>query len=179
VYLFSPLTPLILLMTLMAGTSPGQQATFPEVKAQNLEGKMMTLPNDFSGDLNLVLIAYDLDQLKEMDTWLEAEPELFKGYPGIPCYEVPTLGKEYRLARFLINRGMRSEVSKEERRAHTITLYVDKTPFEHALQIPNENRITVLLVDKKGKVLWQEQGVYYEIKGNALRTTLAKLKENR
>jgi hypothetical protein len=179
VYLFSPLTPLLLLMTLMAGTSPGQQARFPEVKAQNLLGKMMTLPSDFSGDLNLVLIAYDMDQQKEVDTWLEAAPELFKGYPGIPCYEVPTLGKEYKLAKFLISRGMRSGISKQEQREHTVTLYTDKAPFEHALQIQNEYRISVLLVDKKGDVLWREQGIHYDIKGNALRAALAKLKEKR
>src|ERR1700688_3530850 len=159
-------------MTLMAGTSPAEQGTFPELKAQNLEGKMMTLPGDFSGDLNLVLIAYERDQQREVDTWLEAAPELLKSYPGIPCYEVPTLGKEYKLAKFLIDRGMRSGISKQEQRARTITLYIDKAPFEHALQIQNENRIAVLLVDKKGDVLWREQGIYYDIKGNSLRATL-------
>jgi hypothetical protein len=166
-------------MTLMAGTSPGQQATFPEVKAQNLEGKMMTLPNDFSGDLNLVLIAYERDQQREVDSWLEAAPELFKSYPGVSCYEVPTLGKEYKLAKFFIDRGMRYGISKQERRARTITLYIDKAPFEHALQIENENRIAVLLVDKKGSVLWQEQGLYYDIKGNSLKAALAKRQEKR
>jgi hypothetical protein len=159
----------------MGAVNDGPPLAFPSVKAPNLEGKMVSLPEDFSGDLNLVLVAFDRDQQADVDTWIKAAPELFKGYPGIPIYEIPTLGKEYRLARFIIDRGMKSGIPDAERRAHTISLYIDKRPFEQALQIHDENRITVLLVNKKGNAVWREEGMYYEIKGNALRGALAKL----
>jgi hypothetical protein len=165
-----------LVLTLLVGVGNAQQATFPEVKAQNLEHQMLSLPGDFSGDLNLVLITYESDQQREADSWLEAAPELFKGYPGIPVYEVPTLGKEYKWFKFIIDRSMRYGMTKQEQRAHTFTLYIDKAPFEKALQIENEKRIAVLLVDKKGRVLWREEGLYYDIKGNSLRAALAKLR---
>ena len=146
---------------------------FPEVKAQNIEGKMLSLPGDFTGDLNLVLVAFERDQQREVDSWLEAAPEIFKGHPGIPCYEVSVMGKEYKMAHFFIDRAMRSSISNKEQRARTANLYIDKAPFEQSLHIPNERRIAVLLVDKKGKVMWREEGLYYDIKGNSLKNALS------
>jgi hypothetical protein len=177
VYLFSPLTPLVLSITLMAGTIAAQQATFPKLIAKNLEGKAMTLPTEFPGELNLVLITFEQDHRREADGWLEAAPELFKKYPGIPFFEVAVLGKEYKLARFVIDRAMRNGIANPDRRARTVTLYNDKARFDQALQIKNEQKTVVLLVDRKGKILWREQGIYHDLKGNSLKATLAALRE--
>jgi len=171
------MVPTILLLTLMGGVSDAQQAMFPELKAQNLDHKILSLPGDFSGELNLVFVAFEQDHQREVDSWLEAAPYIFKGYPGIPFYEVAAIGKDYKLARYFINKGMRYGISKEEQREHTVAVYIDKRPFEQALQIPDEKRSAVLLVDRKGKVLWRDYGLYYDIKGNSLRSALAALRE--
>lgn len=163
-------------MTLMAGTTASQEAIFPDVKAQNMEGKIVSLPAELPGELNLVLITFERDHQREANGWLEAAPELFKGSPGIGCFEVATLGKDYKMARFLIDRGIRSNIADREQRARTVTLYIDKIPFEQSLQIKSEERTSVLLVDRKGKVLWREQGIYHDLKGNSLKAFLAGLR---
>ncbi len=53
------------------------------------------------------------------------------------------------VARWFINTGMRSK---------TITLYLDKGPFRKALGIPGEDTITILLLNKKGEIVWREEG---------------------
>jgi hypothetical protein len=160
----------------MAGTTAAQQAMFPELTARTLEGKMVTLPGEFPGELNLVLVTFEHDHQREADTWLDAAPELFKKYPDIPCFEVAVTGKEYTVGRFLLDRAMRSEIPNHERWARTVTVYINKIPFEQSLQIKNEERTVVLLVDRKGTVLWREEGIYHDLKGNSLRAKLASLR---
>ncbi len=99
--------PTILLLALTGSVCNAQQGTFPELKAQNLEKKILSLPSDFSGEVNLVFIAFEQDQQREVDSWLDAAPYIFKGNPAIPVYEVAAIGKEYKLAKYFIDRGMR------------------------------------------------------------------------
>jgi hypothetical protein len=170
--LVSVLAPAALVFSLMGAVRESNLGVFPPVTAPNLEKKIMSLPQDFSGDLNLVLVAFERDQQREADSWLEAAPELFKKYPGIPCYEIPTLHKDYRLGRFFIDRGMRSGISDTAKRAHTITLYIDKVPFEQSLKIPDEKWTAILLVNRQGNVRWRGTGLYTDIKGNSLKAFL-------
>ena len=75
-------------------------------------------------------------------------------------YELPTLGRGYRLMRSFIDGGMRRGIPDAAVRAATITLYVDKTPFREALQLPDEDRIYVLIVDQRGVVQWRTDGSF-------------------
>ncbi|MDR3747630.1 MAG: hypothetical protein P4M04_05705 [Acidobacteriota bacterium] len=58
------------------------------------------------------------------------------------------------LTRWFIDSGMRRGIPDPNARARTITLYIDKKPFEQALQLPTEKTVYALLVDRSGKVLW-------------------------
>ena len=163
-------------MTLASGTNADLPAKFPNLTARNLGGKMVTLPNEFPGELTLVLITFEHDHQREANTWLDAAPELLKKFPGIPCFQVAVINKEYKLGRFVLDRMMRSEISNREQWARTVTAYIDKAAFDRALQIFSEEKTAVLLVDRKGTVLWREQGIYYDLKGNTLKAKLASLK---
>ena len=153
-----------------------QQGVFPPLTAENLEKKVFSLPGDFAGEYNLLLITFESDQQREADSWLEALPDLLKGQSGISCYEISVASKEYKLARFVLNRAMRYEMKKQEQRERTFPVYIDKAPFDKSLGISSEERSTIVLVDKKGNVVWRENGLYYDIKGNAFKAALAKLK---
>jgi hypothetical protein len=177
VYLFFRVCPILLAFSLAAGTANGPStASFPSLKAKNLEGKILSLPEDFSGELNLLLFAFDRDQQADVNSWIAAMPDLLKGQTGISFYEIPTIAKPYKLMKFVIDRGMKSAFKDPEQRARTITLYVDRAAFEHAMRIDTEDRIALALVDKKGNVLWRETGLYYDIKGTDFKKALAKLR---
>ena len=107
--------------------------TFPKLTAANLQKKTLSLPEDFAGERNLLLIAFQRKQQKNVDTWLR-EMKRFESTPDFHYYELPTLGKLNPIARWFINRGMRSGIPDPEARARTITLYLDKAEFKKALK---------------------------------------------
>lgn len=133
-------------------------ATFPSVTAPNLAGHNMRLPADFAGDLNLVLIAFQREQQADIDTWLEPGRKLMAKFPHLACYELPVIGKMNPLFRRFIAEGMRSGIPDTTARATTITLHLDKPAFRRSLQLPSEDRVYALLIDRKGAVHWRADG---------------------
>ena len=154
-------------------TMGGPQGTFPELKASNLQKKTLSLPGDFAGERNLLLIAFQRKQQENVDTWLR-EMKRFKSSPGFHYYELPTISKLNPIARWFINRGMRSGIPDPEARARTITLYLDKAEFMNALNLPDENQIYAVLVDRVGRVHWRAEGDFDEAKAASLQQALSR-----
>ena len=77
------------------------------------------------------------------------------------------------LVRFFINNGMKGGIPDKQQRERTITLYIDKEPFKKALGIVSESTIYAFLIDKSGKVLWRQEGLFTEAKGKSLEAALA------
>jgi hypothetical protein len=151
----------------------GASAKFPPLKASNLNGQELQLPLDFQGDLNLVLIAFRREQQNNVDTWLAQLPKIRQGHPKLAYYELPTISRLNPLTRWFIDKGMRGGIPDKQQRARTITLYIDKKPFREALQLPSEDRIYALLLNKAGEVVWRADGDYCEASGKSLEKFLA------
>ncbi len=170
-----------LLASLIAGSKEGlgalpgnsmMEAHFPSVKASNLEKREFNLPADFEGDRNLLLIAFEREQQKDVDTWLREMKRFEEMDPGFQYYELPTIQRPNALARWFIDNGMRHGIPDRKAREHTITLYLEKQPFLDALRIADQTKIYALLVDRDGNVLWKSEGVLDEAKGASLRGVL-------
>lgn len=131
---------------------------FPPMQGQNLEGQTFEMPRDFAGDLNVVFVAFKREQQSDVDSWGPALNALRTRHAGLRVYELPTLGRRYRIVRPMIDGGMRRGIPDSTVRAATITLYIDKDPFKRALGITTEDRIEVLLVDRRGGIRWQRSG---------------------
>ena len=155
--------------------SEGRAARFPRLTATNLENREFHLPEDFAGERNLVLIAFQREQQKQLDTWLREMPHLQKIDPGFEYYELPTIERPNALARWFIDSGMRRGIPDKNARARTITLYIDKKLFEESLQLPTEETVYAILVDRTGKVLWRADGAFDESKGESLLKALQSL----
>ena len=141
---------------------------FPNVEGNNLEGEHFKLPADFKGDLNVVLVAFQRDQQDDVDTWMPFLKTLGERRRDLRVYELPTLGRRYRMMRPFIDGGMRRGIPDRAVREGTITLYIDKSPFREALRLGDEERIYVLLVDRAGRVMWRGEGRFDERAGEAL-----------
>ena len=135
-------------------------AQFPRVEGTNLEGRRFSLPTDFGGELNVVLVAFKREQQGDVDSWMPLLKSVAETRRDLRIYELPTLGRGYRLMRSFIDGGMRRGIPDATVRAATITLYIDKTPFRESLQLPDEDRIYVLLVDRSGLVQWRTDGSF-------------------
>jgi hypothetical protein len=141
---------------------------FPTVTGSNLQRKKLRLPQDFQGELNLVLIAFQQWQQTQVDTWIPFANQLEETQPGVRYYELPTIQRLNALARTFINEGMRAGIPDPLARERTITLYLDKDALREALQLPNEDDIYVLLLDRQARVLWRAEGAFTPEKGASL-----------
>jgi hypothetical protein len=133
---------------------------FPEVSGKNLDRETRTYPADFEGQLNLVFVAFQQWQQTSINTWLPFAVALEAERDDLIYYEFPTIQSMNRIFRTFINEGMRSGIPDPKARERTITLYLDKGSFRSALNMPDEERIYVLLVRQDGEVLWNTRGEF-------------------
>jgi hypothetical protein len=128
---------------------------FPVLKSETLEKQAVQLPQDFQGERNMLFIAFEREQQRDIDTWLAQMKRYEDLDKGFRYYEIPTIEKMNRLMRWFINTGMRHGIPDKKARERTITLYIDKEPFKKSLQIPDEKKIYAMVVDRSGNVLWR------------------------
>jgi hypothetical protein len=145
--------------------APGTDAfaaapTFPSVAGQNLNGKSFDLPKDFQGPASFVYVAFTREQQAQVDSWKPFVAGARSTNPALGEYEVPTLSRNDGFFRYFIDGGMRRGIRDTAARAATITLYIDKAPFDQSLGISSESEIAVLLVKPDGTVLWRASGAY-------------------
>jgi hypothetical protein len=152
-----------------------QGLRFPPVVAADLAKRPVTLPRDFAGQRNLVLVAFQRQQQKDVDTWLNQLHRFEAVDPALRCYELPVISRLNPVARWFIDNGMRGGIPSQQQREHTITLYLDKAPFRAALGIADENQIYALLLDRDGSILWRAEGTFDEKKGSSLKEALERL----
>lgn len=141
---------------------------FPVIAGVNLKRVKKTLPADFDGNFNIILIAFQQWQQRQVDSWIPFVKQLEGKYSGLAYYELPTIQQRNVLTRTLINEGMRAGIPDPFNRERTITLYIEKKKFREALNIPNENDIVVMLIDRTGKVFYKVAGIYSAENGDTL-----------
>lgn len=145
---------------------------FPEVTGSNLLRRKVTLPNDLQGELNILFIAFQQWHQALVDAWVPLAARLEQSFPGVQFYETPVIRKMNVISRTFINEGMRAGIPNQTTREKTITLYIDKNALRRALEIPNEDTIWVLVLDRQGNVLGRIEGAYSQEKGEALMNTI-------
>ena len=149
--------PLIFVFLLIAGCSttyPNKDITgqqFPEVVGQSLEEKSVTIPNDFKGQVNLLLIGYVQNSQFDIDRWLIG---LDITSTKVDVYELPTIqGLFPRMFSTYIDNGMRAGIPKPLWKG-VITIYQDGDKVQAFTGNINGNNTRVVLIDKAGKVLY-------------------------
>jgi hypothetical protein len=153
--------PFALAFCLVCASQGGDQVkplTFPSVASYALDKNKISLPGDLAGQLNLILISFQPEQQKEIDTWMPVAQALQHSNFNFRWYRLPVSERENFVFRWWENSSMRSEETDPETWPWIVPLYIDKPQFRNALQIPNERNIVALLVDKQGHVLWRASG---------------------
>ncbi len=146
---------------------------FPTVSGFNLNRQEFEFPRDFRGDLNLLFVPFLQFQQTVVNTWIPVADKLESTFPTLAYYELPTIDELPALSRTFINEGMRAGIPNARARERTITLYIDMARFMRALGIPSKNEVHVLLVDRRGGILWRTTGSFDEAKGSALAQAIA------
>lgn len=146
---------------------------FPTVSGTNLNRQELEFPRDFRGDLNLLFVPFLQPQQIVVNTWIRFADALETSVPEFAYYELPTIDELPALSRTFINEGMRAGIPDAGARERTVTLYVDTARLMRALGIPSKNDVHVLLVDRRGAILWRTTGSFDEAKGSALAEAIA------
>ena len=160
--------------------SPMATTRFPVVAGRDIDGNDFVVPTDFTGELNLVLMAFTQAHQNDVNTWLPHARELESSRQDFRVYEVPTLWEMNWFQRKQLDFWMSTGIRDPLARATTITLYTDLQAMQSALAIPDLDTIQVLLVDRDGLVVWRSEGTYSKAKFDDLAATLlhAKLTES-
>jgi hypothetical protein len=154
---------------------PAVEHRFPAMKATTLGGRKVTLPRDFGGRANLLLVAFKREHQALVDTWMPAAQRLAAAHEGLRYFELPTLGRTLTLIRPVIEGGMRGGIPDGGTRDRTITLYTNVDAFRTALGIPTDRTVHALLVDEAGVVRWRAEGAFTEAAGAGLADAVARL----
>ncbi len=131
---------------------------FPAIPATSLDNAKLQLPQDFSGQMNLVIVSFAREQQQQVDTWIPAAQKIQAAHPKFSYYELPTMSWENLVYRWWFNSALRSNTTNPELRSRILTVYVAKSKFRKSLGILNEKDIVALLVDRTGKIYWRADG---------------------
>jgi hypothetical protein len=121
------------------------------------------------------MIAFQQVQQFDVNTWLPVAQQLAETYDDLVYYELPTIDRLNPAARAFIDGGMRAGIPDPVARATTITLYLDKPAFRQVLEIPDEESIVVMIINREGEVFWRTDGRATQLAVEELDTTLAEL----
>ncbi len=146
---------------------------FPSLEARNLNGKRLYLPAGFGGARNVVLIAFRRWHQSLVDSWFPYLERLMSANPDLRAYELPLISSLYSLARPFIDGGMAAAIPDPKVRERTLTVYTDVGRVTAALGIRNQSTITVLLVDREGRIFWRGEGPYAPERATGLERALA------
>lgn len=135
-----------------------QAAKFPEVEGVSLADARLTLPGDLKGERNLLAVAFHRSHQREVDTWIPLFRELEDTVPGLAGYEIPTISGGWKPLRWFIDGGMKTAIPDPLTRRRTVTVYGDVDRVTEGLGLSDRDRIAVVLIDRRGEVLWMARG---------------------
>lgn len=142
-------------------TAEQKPVNIPQVSAYNLEKEKVTLPSGFTAPVNLLILFFDQDRHQEAESWISAATQLGnEAKQDLHYYLLPVFAKQNFLSRWWMNSSMRSGTPNASTWKWTVPLYLNKEDFKQELNIHSEHEVTVLLVDKTGKVLWRNSGPF-------------------
>jgi hypothetical protein len=127
---------------------------------------LLTLPQELPGEKSLVLMAFEREQQKNVDTWING---MKLTDSAIPWIETPVINPQNRLFRAFINGGMRRGITDQKSRERTITLFTDRNALLKAMGLPEiTSVIYAVVVDRAGNVLVSVEGDYTVEKANLI-----------
>ena len=134
--------------------------SFPKLTGTSLLLESVTVPDDLSGDLRLILVAYDSDQQVFVDKWLRPLEDLNADYPDLVGYYVPLLPQSAADAALPIIGGMTVAASSDRDRARTVVVFTDVAEFNDILGIPGVDALQLFLLGQNDDILWRGSGNY-------------------
>jgi hypothetical protein len=122
-----------------------------EATGESLEGKAVSMPQDFIGQETLLLFGYKQDSQFDIDRWLIG---LDMTQTKVAAYEIPTIqGMLPRMFSGFIDSGMRKGIPKQLWKG-VVTVYADGDKVQRFTGNQSPNNARVMLLDKQGTIVY-------------------------
>lgn len=124
---------------------------FPRATGESLARETVIIPQDFSGQITLLLVGYKQDSQFDIDRWLIG---LEMTQTNVAVYEIPTIAGMFpRMFSSVIDNGMRAGIPKELWQG-VITVYEDGELIQSFTGNETPNNARVLLLDSTSKIIY-------------------------
>ena len=141
------------------------------VTAKRLDQQVITLPQGFTADRTLALVAFQRGQRAEIESWIDGLR--LRQEQGISWLRMPVLddpGTE--TARNDIHNSLLARHSTSGDKARLVPIFTNREAFIRAAGLSGTDHASVLVVNREGKVLARAEGLFDHDKAQALRETL-------
>jgi hypothetical protein len=144
-----------------------------------LSGRKAALPDDASGRVALLLVGFSYASRKPVEAWTQRFRGEFADKTQVTFYEVPMLGGAARMGKWFIEGGMRRGTPKADQE-NVITVYGGTDAWRQRLGVQAadakaEDAAYLILLDRKGNVVWRHTGPLEEAAYQALAAQVRKL----
>jgi hypothetical protein len=144
---------------------------FPDIDGRSLAGADLAIPSGLAGHTNILLLAFQQRQQRDIDAWIDAlgkrdiptsPPHDATGRPTgdrvpVVLYEIPMLGAKWQPFRGFIDGGMASGIGVPSVLARTVTAYGQIGPVERSLRLTSRAQVYAVVV-RDHQVLALEPG---------------------
>ena len=145
---------------------------FPRVAARDLEGRDVVLPDAFTGERNVVIVAFQRQHQALVDSWVPWLEERVAADPGLRFYELPTIGRLWAPVRNVIDGGMAAAIVDPVVLRRTLTVYGDRNRLCTPLGIDDRSTVALFALDTAGTVRWSGSGGFDPATAAGLGTAL-------
>jgi len=151
----------------------------PALRGEYLSGRKAALPDDASGRVALLLVGFSYASRKPVEAWTQRFRGEFADKTQVTFYEVPMLGGAARMGKWFIEGGMRRGTPKADQE-NVITVYGGTDAWRQRLGVQAadakaEDAAYLILLDRKGNVVWRHTGPLEEAAYQALAAQVRKL----
>lgn len=144
---------------------PAANQNITKIKSADLNGKTVTLPDDFSAPRTLLLVAFQRDHQGIIDGWVEG----LKLKPtDKDWFELPVVGAMNPIGQKFLDGAMRSGIAGDDKRSRVVTLYTDAKKWIAPLGKTKTDTIYVVVVAKNGEILGVQDGTFDKKKADAI-----------
>jgi hypothetical protein len=160
-----------------AGQAAGELVAgerFPELRGEYLSGRKAALPGDASGRVALLALGFTYPSRLPVAAWTKRFRGEFDNTAQVTFYQIPILGGTARMGKWFIESGMRRGTPKADRE-NVITVYADTETWKQRLGVRAEDSAYLVLLDRRGNVVWRHAGPFEETQYQTLAAQVRKL----
>jgi hypothetical protein len=145
-----------------------QPQVLPSTPAETLSGAKLSFPEALNGKPGVCIFGFNRSAYRKLLPWLEPLAR-----EGVNVWAVAHVSG-LPLVRDAVRVNLRRSAT-DAQQARTVIMTQDGKTWKQILQVENEDRPVVVVIDRSGQAVWMEQAAYSRMMVKKVRAQLAKI----